>query len=223
MEIELSFTEENYLKAIYHLSDGGKIEVSTNALSDEMQTKPATVSDMIRKLAKKKVISYEKYRGVNISEPGKKIALYIIRKHRLWEVFLVEKLSFSWDEVHEIAEQMEHIKSPTLVERLDDFLGNPTVDPHGDPIPDKEGNFMVGPTIKLSELSQEERGVFVSVSDDDPRLLQYLDKVAFQLGDKFTVTDKVDFDGSIKLVTDQSNEVFLSGHIAGLLSIRKIV
>ena len=222
MEKELSYTEENYLKAIYHLSEGGIHEVSTNALSDEMQTKPATVSDMIRKLAKKKVISYEKYRGVNIAEPGKKLALHIIRKHRLWEVFLVEKLMFSWDEVHEIAEQLEHIKSPTLVERLDNFLGNPTVDPHGDPIPDKEGNFKAGPTIKLSELSLNDRGVFVTVSDDDPRLLQYLDKVSFSLGDKFTVIDKVEFDGSVKLRTNQNQEVFLSGQIAGLLSIRKI-
>jgi DtxR family Mn-dependent transcriptional regulator len=223
VKTELSLTEENYLKAIYHLSEGGTVEVSTNALSDEMQTKPATVSDMIRKLAKKKVISYEKYKGVNIAEPGKQLALHIIRKHRLWEVFLVEKLDFNWDEVHEIAEQLEHIKSPTLVERLDDFLGNPTVDPHGDPIPDKNGNFKVGPTIRLSELLNDERGVFVSVSDDDPRLLQYLDKVEFKLGDKFTILDKIDFDDSVKLRTDQSKDVFLSGHIAGLLSIRKIV
>jgi DtxR family transcriptional regulator, Mn-dependent transcriptional regulator len=130
-----TLSEENYLKAIYHLSKEEDESVSTNALAERLETTAASVSDMLKKLAKKELIEYKKYQGVNISEKGKRVALQIIRKHRLWEVFLVEKLSFNWDEVHEIAEQLEHIDSPTLVKRLDEFLGYPKFDPHGDPIP----------------------------------------------------------------------------------------
>ncbi|MBO6763226.1 MAG: metal-dependent transcriptional regulator, partial [Roseivirga sp.] len=136
-----SLSEENYLKAIYHLSNHGQDSVNTNAIAEEMKTAPASVSDMIRKLSKKKLVDYQKYRGVNISTKGKDIALKVIRKHRLWEVFLVEKLNFHWDEVHEIAEQLEHIQSPVLISKLDEFLDFPKHDPHGDPIPDDDGNF----------------------------------------------------------------------------------
>src|SRR6478752_3743676 len=135
----LSLTEENYLKAIYHLSEDGTIDVSTNAISDALNTKPASVSDMLKKLSQKEVINYIKYQGVSLTPSGRKIALQIIRKHRLWEVFLVEKLKFNWDEVHEIAEQLEHIQSNLLIERLDEFLGFPPFDPHGDPIPNERG------------------------------------------------------------------------------------
>lgn len=223
MKLELSLTEENYLKAIYHLSAGGVQEVSTTAISEAMDTKPATVSDMMRKLSNKKVIRYEKYKGANISEIGKSSALKIIRKHRLWEVFLVEKLHFKWDEVHEIAEQLEHVKSPVLVEKLDAYLGHPTVDPHGDPIPDSDGQFKVGPTLKLSDLDLEEVGVFVHVTDDNPTLLQHLDSVGLQLGDKIKAIEKISFDGSIKIVKDNQKEIFFSEQIASLLAVRKIV
>ena len=134
--MNLTTAEENYLKAIYHLSDGGKKSVSTNDVAGEMNTKPASVSDMLRKLGEKEVIEYRKYYGVNITDEGKKRALQTIRKHRLWEVFLVEKLNFAWDEVHEVAEELEHIQSPLLIQRLDAFLNYPKFDPHGDPIPD---------------------------------------------------------------------------------------
>lgn len=136
-----SYVEENYLKAIYHLSDHGQKSVNTNAIAEEMSTTAASVSDMIKKLSQKKAVMYQKYRGVNVSAKGKDVALQVIRKHRLWEVFLVEKLKFKWDEVHEIAEQLEHIKSPLLITRLDDFLGYPKHDPHGDPIPNEHGEF----------------------------------------------------------------------------------
>ncbi|MEP2348492.1 MAG: metal-dependent transcriptional regulator, partial [Algoriphagus sp.] len=136
----LTTAEENYLKAIYHLSDGGTKSVSTNDVAAEMKTKPASVSDMLRKLGDKEVIEYRKYYGVNITEDGKKRALQTIRKHRLWEVFLVDKLQFSWDEVHEVAEELEHIQSPLLIQRLDEFLNYPKFDPHGDPIPDEFGD-----------------------------------------------------------------------------------
>nr|HAD50594.1 iron-dependent repressor [Algoriphagus sp.] len=129
--MNLTTAEENYLKAIYHLSDGGKKSVSTNDVAGEMNTKPASVSDMLRKLGEKEVIEYRKYYGVNITDEGKKRALQTIRKHRLWEVFLVEKLNFAWDEVHEVAEELEHIQSPLLIQRLDAFLNYPKFDPHG--------------------------------------------------------------------------------------------
>ena len=145
----LSLVEENYLKAIYHLSEEGREQVSTNAIADAIQTKPASVSDMIQKLDRKGVIEYTKYQGVKVTDNGREAALKVIRKHRLWEVFLVEQLNFHWDEVHEVAEQLEHIKSPLLIERLDAFLGYPKVDPHGDPIPDAQGVIRSKPLASL--------------------------------------------------------------------------
>src|SRR6187399_1233365 len=127
----LSLTEENYLKAIYHLSDGGSKAVLTNELAEAMNTKAASVTDMIKKLSQKQLITYEKYYGVNVTGTGKAEALQVIRKHRLWETFLVQKLAFSWDEVHEVAEQLEHIHSIPLIDKLDEFLGFPKTDPHG--------------------------------------------------------------------------------------------
>ena len=142
-KVMLSLTEENYLKAIYHLSDGGSKAVLTNELAEAMSTKAASVTDMIKKLSAKEVITYEKYYGVNITAQGKNEALMVIRKHRLWETFLVDKLGFAWDEVHDVAEQLEHINSPRLIEKLDEFLGYPKVDPHGDPIPDNKGKIKI--------------------------------------------------------------------------------
>ena len=139
----LSYTEENYIKAIYHLADGGKKTVLTNEIAEVMKTKAASVTDMIKKLSQKNFISYEKYYGVKMTKHGKNEALTIIRKHRLWETFLVQKLQFNWDEVHEIAEQLEHIQSPLLIEKLDAFLNYPKADPHGEPIPDSNGKVQV--------------------------------------------------------------------------------
>ena len=170
----LSLAEENYLKTIYHLSKAGEKSVSTNAIADDLNTKAASVSDMIRKLASKKVVSYKKYHGVRISEAGKKIAIQIIRKHRLWEVFLVKKLNFNWDEVHDVAEQLEHIKSPLLIEKLNQFLGYPETDPHGDPIPNDKGDFKSRPQIPLSKIKVNKGGVIVSVKDSSSPFLKYL-------------------------------------------------
>ncbi|XOV95249.1 MAG: metal-dependent transcriptional regulator [Bacteroidota bacterium] len=220
--MKLTLAEENYLKAIYHLSEAGASEVSTNALAESMETRPASVSDMVKRLSQKGVIQYQKYKGVNISKQGKTIALGVIRKHRLWEVFLVEKLGFNWDEVHEIAEQMEHIQSPILVERLDDFLGNPVMDPHGDPIPDKNGVFHVGPAIPLSELVIGDKGVISGVTSDDQKLLQYLDKIRIGLGTKLTILEIEDFDGSMKIETDKKAEMFISKKTAQQLLVSKM-
>lgn len=222
MSHSLSFTEENYLKAIFHLADESNEAVTTNGLSDSLNTKPATVSDMIKKLARKEFVDYKKYQGVNLTPSGRSAALKIVRKHRLWEVFLVDKLHFNWDEVHEIAEQLEHVNSPLLVQRLDDFLGNPKVDPHGDPIPDINGNFQSGPKILLSEMISTEVGVIIGVTDDDPKLLQYLDKVKIRLGLKILVLDKIEFDGSIQIQYEEEPPLFLSATISQHLTIRKL-
>ena len=173
----LSFAEENYLKAIYHLAEQSGQSVSTNAIADELNTKAASVTDMIKRLSSKGVLSYQKYKGVYVSEAGKIAALQVIRKHRLWETFLVAKLKFNWDEVHEVAEQLEHIKSPLLIKRLDELLGHPKFDPHGDPIPDENGEYKEKPKTPLFELQIEQSGIVVTVQDDSPAFLQYLKKI----------------------------------------------
>jgi len=219
MPKNLSFTEENYLKAIYHLSKDGSETVNTNALSDSMSTTPASTNDMVKRLAQKNLVGYQKYKGASLLPEGKKIALRIIRKHRLWEVFLVEKLDFKWDEVHEIAEQLEHIQSPILIQRLDSFLGHPSVDPHGDPIPDESGEMKETIKAALSTLSVGSKGIVVAVNNDDSNLLQHLDAIGIQLGSKVTVLERIAFDGSVSISVDELREQFISQLIADNLMI----
>ncbi len=206
----LSLTEENYLKAIYHLSGSGTESVNTNSLAESMNTTPASVNDMMKKLSNKNLIGYKKYKGATLLPDGKNHALHVIRKHRLWEVFLVQKLHFKWDEVHEIAEQLEHIKSPILVERLDEFLGHPTIDPHGDPIPDSNGIIKEVIKAPLSELDPGLTGMLVNVSNDDPALLQYLDKLKISLGSKIMINERMNFDGSVSIKVDDMDDHFIS-------------
>jgi DtxR family Mn-dependent transcriptional regulator len=210
----MTTAEENYLKAIYHLSDGGKKSVSTNDVAAEMKTKPASVSDMLRKLGDKEVIEYRKYYGVNITEEGKKRALQTIRKHRLWEVFLVDKLQFAWDEVHEVAEQLEHIQSTLLIQRLDTYLNYPKFDPHGDPIPDEFGDVKARPRIALNEMEVDQTGQIVAVKDSSAAFLRYLDKVGAYIGARIKVLDKVEFDGSLEILVDQKKNLFMSKDVA---------
>ena len=155
-----TLSEENYLKAIYHLESISGKGISTNAIAKKLNTKASSVTDMVKRLAEKEVLVYKKYQGVSLTDYGSKTAVEVIRKHRLWEVFLVEKLNFSWDEVHDVAEQLEHIKSPKLINELDTFLGFPKTDPHGDSIPDKDGNFQKIEKKLLSTL-EEKNLVFV--------------------------------------------------------------
>jgi len=185
----LSYTEENYLKSIYHLSNGGRNEVSTNAIADDLKTKAASVTDMLKKLSNKNVLLYKKYKGVNVSEEGKRVALKVIRKHRLWETFLVDKMKFNWDEVHDVAEQLEHIKSPLLIKRLDEFLGYPKYDPHGDPIPDENGEYKPKPQAPISSSEIGSEGIIVSVKDSSSPFLQYLDKIGAYIVAKVKVLD----------------------------------
>ncbi|EMY81060.1 metal-dependent transcriptional regulator [Psychroflexus gondwanensis] len=196
-----SLSEENYLKAILHLQKTSKSGVSTNAIAEEMQTKASSVTDMVKKLSEKDLVIYKKYQGVYLSDTGRKTALQIVRKHRLWEVFLVDKLSFSWDEVHEVAEQLEHIKSDKLITELDKFLEFPKRDPHGDPIPDAKGNFHVANKTLLSNLSKGERGTLVGVKDTSTEFLKYLDKNNIALGKTIEVLDKEEFDESMLIQT----------------------
>mgnify|MGYP002777949449 CR=1 FL=1 len=195
----LSLTEENYLKAIYHLSEGGTQPVLTNALAEAMSTKAASATDMIKKLSQKELITYEKYHGVNITATGKTQALLVIRKHRLWETFLVQTLGFTWDEVHEVAEQLEHIHSPSLIDKLDAFLGHPQVDPHGDPIPDSRGKIKSLSQIPLDQMTVGFKGIIMAVKDSDSNLLKYLDKIGARPGVKLQLTDKEEYDQSMEV------------------------
>jgi len=210
----LSYTEENYVKAIYHLCPAGNEAVSTNAIAETMQTKAASVTDMVRRLDQKGFVNYKRYQGVTISQEGKRKALQIIRKHRLWEVFLVEKLKFNWDEVHEVAEQLEHIKSPLLIKRLDEFLGFPKFDPHGDPIPDEDGVIQNKPMVALATLAPQQGGLVVSVKDSSSDFLRYLDKIGVYIGAKVKVMDRVAFDGSMEILLDQKRNLFVSAQVA---------
>ena len=216
-----SLAEENYLKAIYHLESKHKGAVSTNAIAEVMDTKPSSVTDMVQKLADKKVLSYVKYKGTSLTDEGRKTAANVIRKHRLWEVFLVDKLKFHWDEVHDIAEQLEHVHSEELIARLDKFLGFPDFDPHGDPIPDKNGN--VKPTEKklLSELNKKQHGVCVGVKESNSDFLQYLDKKNITIGTKISVLGKEFFDGSM-VIEVGTNQFFISKKIAENLYVQTV-
>ena len=216
-----SLSEENYLKAIFHLQNSLKSGVSTNALAEEMQTKASSVTDMIKRLSDKNLVNYKKYQGVKLSKAGKDAAIEVIRKHRLWEVFLVEKLNFNWDEVHEVAEQLEHIKSEKLTNELDKFLDYPKRDPHGDPIPDAQGNFNISDQVLLSSLKPGQHGVCVGVKDSSTEFLQYLDKNNISLGKKIEVMEKEDFDKSM-LVRIEGQELMISNLISTNLYIKTL-
>lgn len=206
----LSLTEENYLKSIYKISLTENGAVSTNALAEALETRPASVSDMIRKLSEKRLVHYEKYRGVFMTEEGHKMALKIIRKHRLWEVFLVKKLKFKWDEVHEVAEQLEHINSPLLIERLDEFLNYPRFDPHGDPIPTANGEVMTNTRRMLTELQPEEEGEVVGLNDTSNVFLQHLDKIGINIGTRIKLLAIEPFDESLQLFIDNARNQIVS-------------
>lgn len=217
----MTHSEENYLKAIYHLTVQLEAEVSTNAIAEMMETKASSVTDMLKKLADKALINYIKYQGVSLTEKGRHAAKMIVRKHRLWEVFLVEKLSFTWDEVHDIAEQLEHIKSEQLINKLDDFLGNPTEDPHGDPIPDAQGKITKTEKLLLSELAENETAICVGVKDSSADFLQYLNKQKIALGAVIKVLGRENFDASLHLIINDT-PLTVSSKIAGNLYVKRV-
>lgn len=203
----LTHSEENYLKIIFHLSGETDKGITTNAIASKMNSKPSSVTEMLKKMGDKSLVSYQKYKGVSLTDVGQKTALRIIRKHRLWEVFLVDKLNFSWDEVHEIAEQLEHIHSDKLIDELDRFLDYPTHDPHGDPIPNRAGFIQYSEKMLLSSLQLGESGRFVGVKDSSTVFLQYLDKRNIALGDIITVSFIEAFDHSVHVTINDSNHI----------------
>lgn len=220
--MKLSFTEENYLKAIYKLTEPGDTAVSTNHIAARIDTKAATVTDMLKRLAEKKLLTYQKYHGARLTEKGEKAALYIIRKHRLWEVFLVEKLHFKWDEVHDIAEQLEHVRSEALIDRLDHFLGKPKFDPHGDPIPDDKGNMRQLKSSPLVEHSKKGTYVLTGVIDHSPAFLQYLSRLKLRLGDEIAVTEINGYDQSYKVTINKKQQEYLSKQVVSNILVQTV-
>jgi len=192
----LTYSEENYLKTIYHLSQGESEGISTNAIAAKIETKASSVTDMIKKLNEKKLVTYQKYQGVTLTSEGIMAAKMIVRKHRLWEVFLVDKLAFNWDEVHAVAEELEHIKSEKLINKLDAFLGYPTEDPHGDPIPNAKGEIKKINKMLLSETKVGQQIICVGVKDSSTEFLQYLDKQKIALGTSIEIVEIEPFDQS---------------------------
>ena len=219
--IMISQTEENYLKAIFKISERNDSPANTNAIAAEINTSAASVSDMISRLAKKEVVHYEKWKGVTLTQTGRKIATNLIRKHRLWEVFLTEKLYFSWDEVHPIAEQLEHIRSEKLVNKLDTYLGHPKFDPHGDPIPDENGNFTYRKQILLSEF-EGEQAIVVGVDEHSTQFLQFLDRLGIGLGIALYILEKYDYDDSLRVSINNSREHILSQKVTQNLFVKRI-
>ncbi|MFD2512585.1 metal-dependent transcriptional regulator [Pontibacter locisalis] len=209
-----SFAEENYIKAIYKLSDNGNQEVNTNAIADALETKAASVTDMLRKLSAKDIVNYVRYKGVSLTPAGERVALQIIRKHRLWETFLVEKLRFNWDQVHEVAEELEHISSSLLTRRLDEFLGYPKFDPHGDPIPSETGEMKPKKQRLLAEMEINESGLVVGVNDSQPLFLQYLDKMGISLGSSIRIIDKIPYDNSFEITLEEKKNLLISSEVS---------
>ncbi|MCW1146819.1 metal-dependent transcriptional regulator [Flavobacterium lacisediminis] len=215
----MTISEENYIKVIYHLSLVSPKGVNTNAIAGMLDTKASSVTDMMKKLSDKDLVSYQKYQGVTLTEKGFHSAKMIVRKHRLWEVFLVDKLGFSWDEVHEIAEELEHIKSEQLINKLDAFLGFPAADPHGDPIPDAKGVIKKIEKQLLSEVEINASFHCVGVKDSSTDFLKYLDKQKIALGSVVKVIDKEDFDDTLTVEID-GKRLTISNKIANNLYVQ---
>ena len=209
----ISLSEENYLKAIYQ--EGIIVgNVSTNNIANRLNTKAASVTEMLHKLSDKKLIKYKPYQGVSLTEKGQKLALAVIRKHRLWEFFLVNNLKFKWDEVHEIAEQLEHIQSDSLIDKLAEYLGNPKFDPHGDPIPDKNGKIATLNAKSLNNFKHNSKLTLRGVAQSDTLFLQYLDSIGLKIGSSFLLKEFISYDGSAHLLINSKTSVFVSPVIA---------
>src|SRR5882757_8822359 len=217
--MKYSASKENHLKAIFHLQHEQGI-VTTNALAAALQTRPASVTDMLKKLKEQKLLLYERYKGFRLNNEGKKAAIQVIRKHRLWEYFLVKKLQFGWDEVHEIAEELEHISSKKLVDRLDAFLGFPDTDPHGDPIPDSQGRFNLLRQVSLSELPLNKLVEVSGISRQTTEMLEILQYNHILLGTRLEVRKKFPFDNSLEVKIRNRPAVTISAQVAKNVLVR---
>lgn len=219
--MNLTISEENYIKAIFHLQQA-EGNVSTNELAASLNTKAASVTDMLKKLTNKYLLEYEPYQGVRLSKEGKKKALAIVRKHRLWEYFLVDKLQFGWDEVHEVAEELEHIKSKKLVEKLDAYLGHPKFDPHGDPIPDSNGVMVSVRQVNLIDVKPGTLVELCSVGSQSAELLELLSHKHIGIGTQLQIVRKFEFDQSIEISIKGKSAVTISQQLAQALFVKHI-
>ena len=217
--MNFSVSEENYIKGIYHLQQRSGL-VNTNSLAAEMQTRPASVTDMLKKLKQKKLLQYERYKGFKLNEQGKRIAIAVVRKHRLWEFFLASKLGFDWDKVHAIAEELEHISSAELIERLDDFLGNPAFDPHGDPIPDSRGRLPQLNQVNLCSLPAGQHATVSAVTNQTGQMLEMLNHYGIGIGTSLELLRHFAFDSSVELKIDNQAPCTLSEQVAKNVFVR---
>ena len=217
--MKYSASKENYLKAIFHLQQE-QASVSTNALAQALQTKAASVTDMLKKLKAQKLLHYEKYKGVKLTIEGRKVAILIIRKHRLWEYFLVQKLGFGWEEVHEMAEELEHVTSKKLIDRLEEFLEFPQTDPHGDPIPDLQGKMVLGKQVSLAQVPENEYCIVNNIGDQTPEIMELLNHKGIGIGTKLEVRKKFNFDNSMEIKVRNQPAFTISEHLAKNLFIK---
>jgi DtxR family Mn-dependent transcriptional regulator len=216
--LNYSTSEENYIKAIFHLQKDGT--VTTNELAAELQTKPASVTDMMKKLSIKKLVHYKAYHGFTLTNEGKKVALLIIRRHRLWEYFLAEKLNFSWEDVHEVAEDLEHVSSKKLIDKLDEYLGFPRTDPHGDPIPDINGKIETNKQVCLLEMPLNKQATVSYVSDQSTGMLELLSHKKIGIGTKMEVKKKFSYDNSLEVKIQQQAAINISEQLAKNIFVR---
>ncbi len=221
MSPNLSVSEENYIKSIYHLQKDAE-SVTTNALADHIKTKPASVTDMLKKLQLKNLLNYNRYKGFKLSKEGNKAALNIIRRHRLWEYFLVNQLQFNWDEVHDVAEQLEHVISRKLVENLDAFLGYPKFDPHGDPIPDGNGKINFQQQIPLVNLPLNTIAIITSVQNQSSDLLTFLSNRDIHIGTRVEVKQKLSFDNSLEVKIKNKQSFHVSEQVANAIQVNPL-
>ncbi len=224
MKQPFSATEENYIKAIYILSYEIKTnnKVGTKDIATILKVQPSTVTDMLKKLKSKKIIHHKKYGEIVLNNTGILYAKQLLRKHRLWETFLYEKLHFNWDEIHEIAEQLEHIQSGTLIDRLEKFLQYPQYDPHGEPIPDASGKLPTLPNTLLSKIKNKKWYTVIAVKNTSPEFLKYLQQISIQIGTKLKLIEKIPFDNSIKISFSNNKQIIISGKIADHILVSEI-
>lgn len=218
----LSAVEENYLKYIFQLGETQDGLVKTNDLAYKLDHSAASVTDMLKKLSDKRLVVYKKYYGVSLTKFGLQIAIHVLRKHRLWETFLVKNLKFTWDKIHDIAEQLEHIQSDELIDKMDEYLGYPKFDPHGDPIPDKQGNISVPNVICLADAKMKKQYILSNVNDDSAAFLKYLNKIQLQLNDRIKITDKEEFDETIQLIINDKKQLTISKDAAQNMCVKGI-
>jgi DtxR family transcriptional regulator, Mn-dependent transcriptional regulator len=218
----LSFTEENYLKAIFKIAEKEKKSASTNSIAKVLETTAASVSDMLKRLSDKELIHYEKYKGVTLTSEGNKIATSVIRRHRLWEVFLVEKLRFDWEHVHDLAEELEHIYSEEMIQRLDAYLNYPKFDPHGDPIPNADGRFTLRQQSPLSDMATGIQCMVIGVREHSKGFLRYLNQIKVKPGTEVQIVERIEFDGSLKVIIDKKEISTLSELVGQSLFVKRI-